>query len=352
MRRALWSSVLTLPLALLACGGGGASDSGADAPASESAPVDALAPESALGAETSVGDSGGADASTLDAPAPDAPSLDAAPADAPPRDAPAPDAPPRDAPAPADAGSGLASILSATDFEAFFPHRGTAPCRGAFYTYAALLEAARSFPLFASEGTTDQRRRELAAFLANAGHETTGGWATAPDGPYAWGLCWITEGGTTPDSALPAYCDGSNTTWPCAAGHKYYGRGPLQLSWNYNYGQAGAALGLPLLATPEMVAADPVVAWRTALWFWMTPQAPKPSCHAVMTGGYTPSAVDTAAGRLPGFGLTVNIINGGLECNQPTPPQVTDRVGFYNRFATLLGVSPGPNLTCDTQRSY
>lgn len=52
-----------------------------------------------------------------------------------------------------------------------------------------------------------------------------------------------------------------------------------------SYAQAGTALGLDLLARPDLVSTDPVVAWKAALWFWMTPQAPKPSCHAVMTGG-------------------------------------------------------------------
>jgi hypothetical protein len=44
----------------------------------------------------------------------------------------------------------------------------------------------------------------------------------------------------------------------------------------------------------------------------MTAQSPKPSAHDVMAGNYCPSAADTAANRLPGFGMTVNIINGGL----------------------------------------
>ncbi len=254
--------------------------------------------------------------------------------------------------APSVPGAGVESLLGRTEFEAMFLHRGTAPCRGAFYTYAAFVAAAATFPTFAAEGTGEQRRRELAAFLANIGHETTGGWPTAPDGPYAWGLCWITEGATVPDSALPAYCDAGSIRHPCRPGRKYYGRGPIQLSWNYNYGQAGEALGLPLLDAPERVAEDAVVAFRTALWFWMTAQPPKPSCHAVMTGSYTPSAADLSAGRRPGFGLTVNIINGGLECGRPTPAQVTDRVGYFQRFASRLGVTLGDQLTCESMRSY
>lgn len=51
-----------------------------------------------------------------------------------------------------------------------------------------------------------------------------------------------------------------------------------------SYGPCGEALGLDLLNQPELVSSDPVVAFRTALWFWMTPQSPKPSCHDVMQG--------------------------------------------------------------------
>jgi chitinase len=248
-------------------------------------------------------------------------------------------------------GSSLSDLISATRFEEIFLHRATAPCPGGFYTYQAFAEAARAFPAFASQGSADDRRREVAAFLANISHETTGGWATAPDGPYSWGLCFVREGGTIDPSTLPSYCV-SSAQYPCAAGKKYFGRGPIQLSYNYNYGQAGAALGIDLLGNPDLVATDPVVSFKTALWFWMTAQPPKPSCHDVMNGQFQPSAQDVAAGRKPGFGLTVNIINGGIECNKPTPAQVTDRVGFYQRYCQLLGVTPGAELYCDKMQSY
>jgi len=51
-----------------------------------------------------------------------------------------------------------------------------------------------------------------------------GGWQTAPDGPYAWGYCYVRE--QNPGS----YCAPSST-YPCAGGKQYYGRGPMQLSW-------------------------------------------------------------------------------------------------------------------------
>lgn len=297
----------------------------------------------------------------VDAPGPDAPGLDAPGLDAPGLDAPVvsndaslPDAPGLDAPFTPDAPASptdLGSIVPRALFDELFLHRGTAPCRGAFYTYDAFLAAAATFPAFASTGDDATRRREVAAFLANIGHETTGGWDTAPDGRYAWGLCWITEGATIDPSMLAEYCSPS-AEWPCEPGEKYFGRGPMQLSWNYNYGQAGVALSLPLLTDPDLVSSDPAIAFRTALWFWMTPQAPKPSCHDVMTGGYAPSADDLAAGRVAGFGLTANIINGGLECGHGSDARVDDRIGFYTRFTTILGTTPGESLDCGSMRSF
>jgi hypothetical protein len=37
--------------------------------------------------------------------------------------------------------------------------------------------------------------------------------------------------------------------------------------------------------------------------------------HDVMTGYFTPNSFDLALGIQDGFGATINIINGGLECN-------------------------------------
>lgn len=128
---------------------------------------------------------------------------------------------------------------------------------------------------------------------------------------------------------------------------------PLAVSCSYNYIQAGRALGFDGLNSPELVAQDPVLAFKTAIWFWMTPQNPKPSCHDVMQGLYTPTAADVAAGRVAGYGLTTNIINGGLECNSGTPKaQELDRIGFYKRYCDIFGVTYGANLDCALQKSF
>ncbi|KAK6924563.1 Glycoside hydrolase, family 19, catalytic [Dillenia turbinata] len=253
-------------------------------------------------------------------------------------------------------GSGISSLISRSLFDQMLKHRNDGSCRGkGFYTYDAFVAAANSFPSFGTTGDTDTRKREIAAFLGQTSHETTGpilvqsnlcGWPSAPDGPYAWGYCYVTEQGNPPD-----YCEVSQV-YPCASGKKYYGRGPIQISYNYNYGPAGKAINSDLLNNPDLVAKDATISFKTALWFWMTPQSPKPSCHAVMTGGWTLSTADTTAGRVPGYGVTTNIINGGIECGNGSKPQVEDRIGFYKRYCDLLSVGYGNNLDCSNQTAF
>jgi chitinase len=250
-------------------------------------------------------------------------------------------------PTPTPSGGSVGSIISQSLFDQMLLHRNdnACPARG-FYTYAAFITAANAFPGFGTTGSQETRKREVAAFLAQTSHETTGGWATAPDGPYSWGYCFKQEQSPGSD-----YCQASSQ-WPCAAGKQYYGRGPMQLSWNYNYGPAGQAIGADLLNNPDLVASDPTVSFKAALWFWMTPQSPKPSCHAVVAGQWTPSGADQAAGRQPGYGVITNIINGGLECGRGVDSRVADRIGFYKRYCDLLGVSYGDNLDCYNQRPF
>ncbi|CAN6362794.1 unnamed protein product [Urochloa humidicola] len=244
-------------------------------------------------------------------------------------------------------GGGVESIISQSLFDQMLLHRNDAACpaRG-FYTYDAFIATADAFPGFGTTGDEDTRKREIAAFLAQTSHETTGGWATAPDGRYAWGYCFKEEINPAFD-----YCQPS-TQWPCAPGKRYYGRGPIQLSWNYNYGPAGEAIGVDLLNDPDLVADDTIVSFETALWFWMTPQPPKPSAHDVITGQWKPSANDQDAGRKPGYGLITNIINGGLECGRGPDDRVEDRIGFYKRYCDMLGVTYGDNLDCYSQRPF
>lgn len=197
------------------------------------------------------------------------------------------------------------------------------------------------YAAFAKAGTQETQLRELMAFLANISQETTGGWATAPGGQYAWGLHFNEEQGYAGTSNV-GYVDAGNSQYPAVAGKSYHGRGPIQLSWNYNYGQVSEFLfgdKNVLLNNPEMVVNDGALAFQTAIWFWMTPQYPKPSAHAVMVGDWTPTAQQENAGLIPGFGATVNIINGGIECNSGTEnAKVLGRIGHYDKFTDIVGI--------------
>ena len=83
----------------------------------------------------------------------------------------------------------------------------------------------------------------------------------------------------------------------------------------------------------------------------MTPQANKPSSHDVIIGNWRPSAADTSASLVPGYGVVTNIINGGLECGNGSDNRVADRIGFYKRYCDI-GSKPGNNLDCYNQKPF
>ncbi|MGI5448139.1 glycoside hydrolase family 19 protein [Streptomyces sp. CA-243310] len=210
-----------------------------------------------------------------------------------------------------DPGNGR-FVVSEAQFNQMFPNRNP------FYTYNGLVAALSAYPAFANTGDDTVKRREAAAFLANVSHETGG-------------LFYIVEQNT---ANYPHYCDATQP-YGCPAGQAaYYGRGPIQLSWNFNYKAAGDALGINLLANPYLVEQDPAVAMKTALWYWNTQNGPGTmTAHAAMVNG-------------AGFGETIRSINGALECNGGNPGQVQSRVSKYQSFTQLLGVTPGNNLSC------
>ncbi|GHJ98738.1 hypothetical protein SY2F82_05360 [Streptomyces sp. Y2F8-2] len=203
-------------------------------------------------------------------------------------------------------------VVTRAQFQQMFPNKN------AFYTYDALANATGAYPAFAHTGNDRDRKLEAAAFLANVGHETGG-------------LRYIKEQNT---ANWPTYCD---TTRPygCPAGQAaYYGRGPLQLSWNFNYKAAGDALGIDLLHQPDLVATDGQVSWKTALWYWNTQSGPGTMTpHQAMVSG-------------AGFGETIRSINGAVECNGRNPAEMQDRINLYRQFAQILGVTPGDRVTC------
>jgi basic endochitinase B len=223
-----------------------------------------------------------------------------------------------------------------------------------FYSYDAFLKAAKLFPLFLGDGNDSIQKRELAAFLANISHETSGGWDDAPGGMYQWGLYYIQEKGF-PKSIVTEYSDTSKKKWVPVSGKSYHGRGPMQLSWNYNYGQFSEAYfgnKQVLLDNPDLLLQDPVLCFASAIWFWVRDQYPKPSCHDIMAEQWEPTAQDFAANRKIGFGAVVNVINGGLECGANHSDRTKYRYGFYQYFCNYLQIDQGPNAECSTQKPF
>ncbi|MFB7915299.1 glycoside hydrolase family 19 protein [Streptomyces sp. NPDC056061] len=211
-----------------------------------------------------------------------------------------------------DPGNPSGFVVSEAQFNQMFPNRNS------FYTYSGLTAALSAYPGFANTGSDTVKRQEAAAFLANVSHETGG-------------LVYVVEQNT---SNYPHYCD-SSQPYGCPAGQAaYYGRGPIQLSWNFNYKAAGDALGIDLLGNPYLVEQDASVAWKTGLWYWNTQNGPGTmTAHAAMVNG-------------AGFGETIRSINGSLECNGGNPAQVQSRIDRYKSFTQILGTTPGDNLSC------
>ncbi|KAK2425119.1 Chitinase family protein [Trifolium repens] len=190
----------------------------------------------------------------------------------------------------------VADIVTQAFFDSII-NQADPGCAGKnFYTRDAFLNAANSYGQFATSGSVDDNKREIAAIFAHFTHETGN-------------FCYIEE----IDGASKDYCDESNTQYPCAPNKGYYGRGPLQISWNYNYGACGQAIGYDLLNFPETVANDPSVAFKCALWFWMN------NVHSVLPQG---------------FGATIRAINGAIECNGGNTPAVQARVNYYTQYCS------------------
>jgi len=272
-----------------------------------------------------------------------------------------------------------------------FPNLCASGCEDAcsMLTYPCLIQATLDYPAFANSGNREDDKRELASWLGIMGQETTGGGCQPPgrqnadgscgcSGPSwcdnqpnggcsRWGLCKVLEAGGT-------YCSPSGP-YPCVPGKSYRGRGPKQLSWNYNYGQFSKDYCGDrniLLENPDWVVTNPKLAWASSMWFWFTGGACdvaggercKPSPHNVFTGKQERCPADIAANRQYGMGWATNIVNGGLECGGGSSVgkcdyRVYSRVRFYRHYCSILDVEPlavgwtdDENLFCGSSLNY
>ncbi|CAM6090399.1 unnamed protein product [Calypogeia fissa] len=232
-----------------------------------------------------------------------------------------------------------ASFVTAELFDKVFPNRD------GFYSFEAFVVAAKAFPEFGTVGGAEAQKRDVAAFFAHVHHETAGLTKTAQkpaSGPHdARDFCCMGSCLALNPSAKP---------FSCAPGKKYFARGPLKLTWNYNYGSASQAIGADILAQPDLLTKDATLSFKSALWVWMTPEN-QPSGHAVMTGTWSPSAADIAANRLSGFGATIDILEGHAECGKESSA-ASSRSSSYLHITKLFDVDAGAHLECSTMLPF
>ncbi|OAY37777.1 endochitinase EP3 [Manihot esculenta] len=205
-------------------------------------------------------------------------------------------------------GQSVADLVTQDFFNGII-NQAPAGCPGKnFYSRDTFLQALNSYSDFGKLGSPDDSKREVAAFFAHTTHET--------------GFFCNKEEKDVP--ATKNYCNTNYQRYPCTPGKRYFGRGPIQLSWNYNYGAAGQDNRFDGLNNPEIVATDPVVSFRTALWYWMKNVRPSVS---------------------QGFGATIRAINP-VECDGKEPVKVKARIDLYTKYCGQFGVAPGGNLKC------
>ena len=67
-------------------------------------------------------------------------------------------------------------------------------------------------------------------------------------------------------------------------------------------------------------------------------------------GHWVPSPQDTSVGRLPGLGMTTNIINGGLECGRGFGDyRVASRATYFTEWLGFFGLPSETDLDCGNQ---
>ncbi|KAK1294162.1 Chitinase 6 [Acorus calamus] len=200
-------------------------------------------------------------------------------------------------------GSSVASIVTPQFFNGIINQAGP-NCPGKhFYTRRAILDALRSYPRFGTTGS-ETTRKEGDGRLLRTCHTKD---RTSTRTPIS--LMRYKTNVQETNEASHNYCDKSFPQYPCLSNKGYYGRGPLQIMWNFNYGSTGGSIRFDGLRAPETVAKDPVISFKTAFWFWMK------NVHSIIT-----------AGR--GFRETIRAINDALSATGRTRGW-SKRVRYY-----------------------
>ena len=243
------------------------------------------------------------------------------------------------------------------------------------YSYTRFLQAIGKFPAFCGDYTDGRDadaicKKSIVTAFAHFSQETGGHIAidNTWDNPLAleeWqqALVHVREmGWSEGQEGYTTGCgqnDWQNKRWPCAAGEGYFGRGAKQLSYHFNYGAFSEVMydgdATVLLNNPALVA-DSWLNLASAIWFFLTPQAPKPAMLHVIDRTWTPSQRETDAGIGYGFGTTINVINGGIECGEQNKDkgQPVNRIRYWEGLAKhyQIPVEADEANTCWQQTPY
>ncbi|WP_038174897.1 glycoside hydrolase family 19 protein [Vibrio pacinii] len=243
------------------------------------------------------------------------------------------------------------------------------------YTYTRFLRAIGKFPAFCAEYTDGRDsdaicKRSIVTAFAHFAQETGGHIAidNTSDNPLGleeWqqALVHVREmGWSEGQEGYTTGCgqnDWQNKKWPCAVGQGYFGRGAKQLSYHFNYGAFSEVMfdgdASVLLNNPGLVA-DSWLNLASAIWFFLTPQAPKPAMLHVIDKTWTPSQREIDAGIGYGFGTTINIINGGIECGEQNKDkgQPVNRIRYWEGLSNhyQIPLETDEKSTCWQQTPY
>lgn len=230
------------------------------------------------------------------------------------------------------------------------------PMRAPEYTYRGFLQAVAKFPAFCGDYTDGRNadaicRKALATMFAHMTQEVGAHDGSSSTPQWRQGMYYLREVGWTETmrNGYNAECNPDvwqGQQWPCGKFNdgtfkSYFGRGAKQLSYNYNYGPfSDAMFGNvdKLLNEPNLVA-DTWLNLASAIFFFVYPQPPKPSMLHVVDGTWQPNEMDSENGLSPGFGVTTQIINGGVECGGTEENEKSlNRILYYQQFATYFGV--------------
>ena len=99
---------------------------------------------------------------------------------------------------------------------------------------------------------------------------------------------------------------------------------------------------------PETILEDPVEAFASALWLYMTPHYPKPSAHQVISGLFYPNSYDVDRGLSNDFGTSITMMaqdfakseESSDECwtdTQRETVQAKLRASLFAYFSNYLG---------------